>query len=244
VHVTHADWIRIRGLEVNCVVGVYPHERDQVQPLRLDVELCLDTEPAGRSDRLRRSVDYAAISAQLSFLLKSCRFRMLEAAAHSLCRYLLAPPARGESRAPIQRVRLTLEKPTALGGKACPSLVIERDAEWVSLTHEDKPFGTVDIIHETSDLGIYRLNLAPQRSISLHLHRVMQEAEMVLSKGLLCQGKPVAVGTIHRWPQGAAHCYHNPTRRYQTVLCVDSPPFLPDDEIEVQGRPADVPAEP
>lgn len=237
------DWIRIRGLEVDCVVGVYPHERDVLQPLRLDAELGLDTEPAGRSERLTRSVDYAAISAQLAFLLKSCRFGMLETAAHSLCRYLLAPPAAGERRAPIARVRLTLEKPTALGGKTLASLVVERDAAWVKLEHEEKPFGTVDIIHETRELGIYRLNLAPQGSISLHLHRVMQEAEMVLSNGLLCQGNPVAAGTIHRWPQGAAHCYHNPTQRYQTVLCVDSPPFLPDDEIEVEGRPADVQAE-
>lgn len=239
----HADWIAIRGLEVNCVVGVYPRERDVLQPLRLDVEMCLDTEAAGRSERLRASVDYAAISAQLAFLLKSCRFTMLETAAHSLCRYLLAPPARGEARASISRVRLTLHKPTALGGSALPSLTIERSAAWVELTYEEKPFGTVDVIHETRDLGIYRLNLAPQRSISLHLHRVMQEAEMVLSKGLWCQGKPVAAGTVHRWPQGAAHCYHNPTQRYQTVLCVDSPPFVPDDEIEVEGRPADVQAE-
>jgi FolB domain-containing protein len=240
---THSDWIRIRGLEVNCVVGVYPHERDAPQPLRLDAELCLDTESAARSERLRSSIDYSAISAQLAFLLKSCRFRMLETAAHSLCRYLLAPPSLGESRASISRVRLTLEKPGALGGRAVPSLQIERDAAWVELTHEDKPFGTVDVIHETRELGIYRLNLAPQRSISLHVHRVMQEAEMVLSPGLWCQGKAVAAGTVHRWPKGAAHCYHNPTRRFQTVLCVDSPPFVPDDEIEVDGRPADVQAE-
>jgi FolB domain-containing protein len=240
----HSDWIRIRGLEVNCVVGVYPQERDTPQPLRLDVELCLDTEPAARSERLRGSVDYAAISAQLAFLLKSFRFRMLETAAHTLCRYLLAPPARGESRAAISRVRLCLEKPGALGGRALPSLQVERDAAWVELSHEEKPFGTVDVIHETRDLGVYRLNLAPGRSISLHVHRVMQEAEMVLSPGLWCQGKPVAAGTVHRWPKGAAHCYHNPTRRYQTVLCVDSPPFAPEDEIEVDGRPSDVAAEP
>jgi dihydroneopterin aldolase len=241
--VAHSDWIRIRGLKVDCVVGVYPRERDIVQPLQLDAELCLDTEAAARRERLRLSVDYAAISAQLAFLLRSCRFRMLETAGHALCRYLLAPPALGERRAQIARVKLTLVKPTALGGNAVPSLELERDAGWMKLEHEDKPFGTVDVIHETRDAGIYRLNVAPQREIPLHVHEVMQESEMVLTRGLLCQGKPVARGTVHRWPKGAAHCYYNPTRRHQTILCVDSPPFLPADEIAVQGEPAHVQAD-
>jgi dihydroneopterin aldolase len=241
--VAHSDWIRIRGLKVDCVVGVYPRERDIVQPLHLDAELCLDTEPAARRERLKLSVDYAAIGTQLAFLLRTCRFRMLETAAHALCSYLLAPPALGERRAQIARVKLTLTKPTALGGVVVPSLEIQRDASWVRLGHEDKAFGTVDIIHETKDAGIYRLNVAPQQSIPLHVHEVMQECEMVLSRGLLCQGKPVASGTVHRWPKGAAHCYHNPTRRYQTILCVDAPPFAQDDEIAVKGEPAHVQAD-
>ncbi len=241
--VAHSDWIRIRGLKVDCVVGVYPRERGVVQPLQLDAALCLDTEPAARRERLKLSVDYAAIGAQLAFLLRTCRFRMLETAAHALCCYLLAPPALGEQRAQVARVKLTLTKPTALGGIAVPSLEVERDAAWVRLVHEDKPFGTVDVIHETKDAGIYRLNVAPQQSIPLHVHEVMQESEMVLSRGLLCQGKPVAPGTVHRWPKGAAHCYHNPTRRHQTILCVDAPPFAQDDEIAVAGEPAHVQAE-
>jgi dihydroneopterin aldolase len=239
----HADVIRIQGLAVDCVVGLYPHERDTPQPLRLDAALYLDTEPAARRERLGLSVDYAAISAQLAFLLRSCRFRMLETAAHALCRYLLAPPALGERRTQLSRVRLTLTKPTALGGRAVPSLEVERDAASFELSQEQKAFGTVDIIHETRDAGIYRLNIAPQRSIPLHVHRQMQESEMVLSSGLLCQRKPVAAGTAHRWPKGAPHCYDNPTRRYQTILCVDSPPFMQEDEITVEGDPALVRAE-
>jgi len=61
---------------------------------------------------------------------------------------------------------------------------------------------------------------------------------MVLGKGLLCQGRPVAAGTVHRWPLGAAHCYDNPTRRVQSILCVDAPSFLESDEIPVDGEPA------
>jgi dihydroneopterin aldolase len=239
----HSDVIRIRGLEVDCVVGVYPRERHEPQPLVLDAELHLDTELAARREQLGRTVDYAQVSGQLAFLLRNGRFRMLETAAHALCRYLLAPPARGERRARLARVKLTLTKPTALGGRAVPSLEITRDASWVSIATEQKLFGTVDVIHETRDAGIYRLNVAPGRSIPLHVHRVMQEAEMVLTQGLVCQGQPAAVGTVHRWPKGAAHCYDNPTRRTQSILCVDSPPFIQEDEIAVSGVPAQVRAE-
>jgi len=58
-----------------------------------------------------------------------------------------------------------------------------------------------------------------------------------LSEGLFCQRRAVEPGTVHRWPKRAAHCYDNPTDRYQTVLCVDSPRFLEADEIAVEGEP-------
>lgn len=234
------DWIWIRELEVDCVVGVYRHERTRVQPLRVQVGLCLDTEVAGKSERLRDSVDYEALTAQIAFLLTSCRFRMLETAAHVLCRYLLAPPAPGEGRAAIERVRLRLDKPGALDGIGVPALEIEREKSWVQLGLEHKPFGTVDVIQETRDAGVYRLNVAPGARIPLHVHRRMQESEMVLGRGLLCQGRPVAAGAVHRWPLGAAHCYDNPTRRVQSILCVDAPSFIESDEIAVDGEPAEV----
>lgn len=242
-YAVRVDFIELRGIAVDCVVGVYPHERHVRQPLRLDVALGLDTEKAARKESLSASVDYAALETQLKFLLQSCEFRMLETAAHALACYLLAPPALGERRAQIQDVRIRLEKPLALGGATIPSLTIERERGFAEVTRERKPFGTVDIVHETRDAGIYRLNIAPGGSIPLHVHEVMRESELVLSDGLLCQNRPVLRGTVHRWPMGAAHTYRNPTDRYQSILCVDSPRFIESDEVAVEGEPAQVSAE-
>lgn len=237
------DVIAIEGLVVDCVVGVYPHERDVVQPLRLDLYLELDTRQAAERERLRDSIDYAAVAGQLGFLLSACRFGMVETAAHALARYLLLPPAPGERRAQIDALRLRLTKPSAsLAGQALPSLEITRDAQEFALQTESSKFGHVDVVFETRDAGIYRLNVAPGRSIPLHVHRQMRESELVLTDGLLCQGKPVAPGTVFHWPLGAAHRYDNPTPRHQTILCVDSPRFMPEDEIEVDGEPAEVSA--
>jgi hypothetical protein len=64
---------------------------------------------------------------------------------------------------------------------------------------------------------------------------------MVLTDGLICQGKPVPAGAAHRWPLGAAHGYDNPTDRYQSLLCVDAPRFIASDQIAVSGEPDEVP---
>jgi dihydroneopterin aldolase len=190
------------------------------------------------------TIDYATVASQIAFLLQSCRFHLLETAAHALTRYLLAPPALGEDRPRLQKLTLRLVKPKALGGNGIPSLEVHRTAADVKLGHETKPFGTVDIVHETRSEGIYRLNVAPGRSIPLHIHRVMNESEMILGDGLLLNGRETTAGEVYRWPHEVKHRYDNPTDRWQSILCVDSPPFLPTDELEVDGEPADVRPEP
>jgi dihydroneopterin aldolase len=238
-----SDLIAIRGLGVDCIVGVYPHERGVPQRVIVDVELSLDTEEAARTERISRTVDYDFVAEQLRFLLENGRFRLLETAAHALARYLLAPPPPGVRQAQIERARLTLTKPDALRGAAVPSLTIERDAAWARpFAREVKPFGTVDVIHETREAGIYRLNLEPGGVIPLHVHRTMREAEMVLGDGVLCQNEPAPMGTVRVWPHGAPHTYENPTDEVQSILCVDAPPFIPEDEVAVSGEPAVVPS--
>lgn len=241
---TPRDVIAVEGLEVPCVVGVDPHERTVPQPLRVDLRMVLDTSRAGVSQRLRWTVDYARTASQIAFLLQHCRFYLLETAAYALTRYLLAPPALGEDRPRIQEVVLRLTKPHALGGRGIPWLEVHRRAADVKLVRETKPFGIVDVIHETKAEGIYRLNVAPGRSIPLHLHRITNEAEMVLGDGILLNGKRVAFGSVYRWPHETPHTWSNPTDRWQSILCVDSPPFRPEDEVVVEGTPVDVDPEP
>jgi dihydroneopterin aldolase len=113
-HVTAHDVLAISGLETECVVGVYPHERDRPQPLRVDLDLYVDTEQAARSARLSRTVDYDRMTREIIFLLKSCRFGLIETAAGALASYVLAPPGPGEQRAAVLGVRLKLIKPQAL----------------------------------------------------------------------------------------------------------------------------------
>jgi FolB domain-containing protein len=232
--VSYKDKISINNLEIDCIIGIYPEERIKTQLLIIDIDMFLDTSEAGKKESLLDSVDYSAIAAQVDFIVKKCQFGLLETAAHILATYLLAPPASGEQRAAVSEVSIKLKKPNALSFyKSMPSIEIHRDSSWVSIGKEFKPFGDVDVICETKENGIYRLNIAPGCKIPLHIHQKMSESEMVLGDGLLCQDKAATRGSIRHWPFNVPHVYENPTERYQTILCIDSPPFIPTDEIEV-----------
>ena len=227
------DVIELRGMRVECIVGVYRAERDTPQPLDLDLALYLDTRAAAGKGGLRTSVDYARLSGELRFLLESASFRLLESAADALCRYVLAPPTEDQHRAQVDAVTLRLSKPNALSG-ATPSLQIHRTAREYDFAVEHKPFGRVDVLYEDEGAGIYRLRVKPGGSIETHEHRVMEESELVLGSGLLLQGKPIAAGTGLRWPKQFPHRYDNPMPIEQSILCVDRPAFLPHDEVEVE----------
>jgi len=226
------DVIEVRGLTVDCIVGVYRRERVAIQPLQLDVALFLDTREAALGGRLARTVHYGRLEGELRFLLESCRFELLESAAEAVCRYVLAPPTEDALRAQVRAATVRVTKPQALGGRAVPSLQVHRTAEEMHYAMEDKSFGRVDIIHEGEGYGIYRLRIKPGGTIAPHVHQTMEESELVLGAGLLLQGRPVARGLAFRWPRGFVHRYDNPSAGEQTVLCVDRPRFIPSDEVE------------
>jgi len=227
------DTIVLTGLTVNCIVGVYGEERRVAQALRVDVELHLDTRPVHNGAGFAGTVDYARLAGELTFLLEACRFRMLESAAEAIARYVLAPPTDESAQAQVQAVTLTLTKPEALAGRATPSVRIHRRAAEYTYLIEEKPFGKVDIVYTATEHGIYRLRIRPGGHIPTHVHRTMDEQELVLGSALWLQGLPVSRGTAFHWPHDFPHRYDNPSTIEQTVLCVDSPPFSPEDEVEV-----------
>lgn len=230
---TPLDVIEINGLRADCIVGVYPAERRSAQPLVVDLSLAFDTRRAGREGSLEASIDYARLAGEVRFLLAACHFHLLESAAEALSRYVLAPPTKDAPRAQVTEAMVRLTKPNALPGEALPSIRIHRKAAETKIEVEKNDFGEVDVIHETEGCGVYRLRVAPGRAIPTHLHRTMDEWELVLGAGLLLQGRPVAPGSAFQWPKEFPHRYDNPTSTEQTVLCVDRPRFIPEDEVEV-----------
>jgi len=75
------DAIRLNGIEVLCIIGERPDEREREQRLVVDVELGLDLAQAMTSDDLADTIDYAALSRRVRDSLRTAKCRMLERAA-------------------------------------------------------------------------------------------------------------------------------------------------------------------
>jgi dihydroneopterin aldolase len=237
---TKGDQVRLKDFRVECIIGVYRAERLTPQWVELDLTLYLDTRPAAATGDLEASIDYARLCGEIRFLLESCHFRLLEEAAQTICAYVLAPPTQDAGRCAIDAVTLELTKPAALGEVATPSVRVHRETSDFSLEVEEKDFGRVDIVSQGRDYGVYRLRIAPGCAIPTHVHRRMEEHELVLGSGLHLQRRPIAAGSSHSWPLDFAHRYDNPSQTEQTVLCVDRPPFIPEDEVLVEDELGDL----
>lgn len=100
------DTIRIEGLQVDAVIGVYPHERDAPQPLLLDIALAHDNTVPAASDAMPDGVDYAAICRRVRAQVATLAPQLLETLAEALAADLLQVGG-------VHRVQLRIGKPLA-----------------------------------------------------------------------------------------------------------------------------------
>ncbi|HWE71398.1 MAG TPA: dihydroneopterin aldolase [Acidimicrobiales bacterium] len=85
------DRIELRGLRVLGVHGVLPEEQVKPQPFELDLDLEVDLAPAGRSDALDDTVDYAGVVERAGAVIAGpARYRLLESLAEAIAETALA----------------------------------------------------------------------------------------------------------------------------------------------------------
>ncbi len=88
------DAIELRGLRLSGIVGVLPQERDEPQPLELDLDIVLDVGPAGASDDLADTVDYGALCDAAERVVTTTSYALLERLATHVADELLATDER------------------------------------------------------------------------------------------------------------------------------------------------------
>ena len=110
----------LHNLRIDCIVGIYPHEREQVQTVFLDVELDYDFAPAAASDAIPDAVDYDQVVSLVTELVQARRFQLIEAMAEAAAALLL------ERLPAIQAVRLEVRKPAAVPAAANSFVRLER----------------------------------------------------------------------------------------------------------------------
>ena len=101
------DRIIIRDLRANALVGTLEREQKYRQEITATLTLYLDLAPAGKTDDLTKSVDYAEVARRALEIMETGRFRLLEALGAKLGNMIL-------EYAPVRRAEVLLEKPRAL----------------------------------------------------------------------------------------------------------------------------------
>lgn len=211
------DLISINGIELDCVVGVHPHERNAPQRLEVDISICIDTEAAGIFESITRTVDYQMVASQVIYILQYGRFRLLESAAHVLAGFLLCPPMAGDLKPQVISAEIRLRKPGALDGIAVPSLTIRREADWTIPGRDEYDYGSYDSIHKSGEVYVGRLNIAPEATVK----RICKGSFMVLGEGLLYNNEKIAQGTIISFREAEEFFLRNISDNHCSVLIIE-----------------------
>ena len=110
----------LKDLRVDCIIGIYPHERAATQTVLLDIELDYDFAAPAASDTIADAVDYDGVAASVTRLLQASGFQLIETMAEKAAALLLA-------EVPVATaVRLEVRKPAAVPAAACSFVRVER----------------------------------------------------------------------------------------------------------------------
>lgn len=118
------DKITIDRLKIFCNHGVYEEEKKNGQNFYVTAVLYLDTYPAGVSDDLTKSVNYAELCHSITGFMQENRYNLIEAAAENLAAYILT-----ENTA-IRALELTVHKPEAPIGLPFENVSVTIFREW------------------------------------------------------------------------------------------------------------------
>lgn len=103
----------IKALRVDCIVGIYEHERRATQTVILDIEFDYGFAAAATSEAIADAVDYDHIVVAVKELLGRRKYQLIETMAVETTLMLL------ERLRSVLRVRVEICKPAAVPEAAC-----------------------------------------------------------------------------------------------------------------------------
>ena len=104
---TATDLILIRGLEIRCIIGTFPHERKKKQPIFIDLEIPCDAARPARKDDLREALDYDRLTRRLREFAAGTEFFLIETFADRAASLLIR-------EFKLASIQLTIWKPAAI----------------------------------------------------------------------------------------------------------------------------------
>ncbi len=102
----------VRDLQIECIVGIHPHERVTPQIVCVDLEFDYDFTAAAASDAIDDVVNYDAAVGEARALIVDRQFQLIETMAEVVAERLLS------SHPTVETIRVEIRKPAAIPGAA------------------------------------------------------------------------------------------------------------------------------
>ena len=113
------DQIEISDLHLRAIIGINPEERENRQDILINITLDTDTRPAALSDDIADAANYRTITKSVITLVEISQFFLVEKLAAAIAQVCLEDHR-------VQRVRVRVQKPSALRFAASVGVTIER----------------------------------------------------------------------------------------------------------------------
>ena len=111
--------IFVRDLVLSCNIGVYRHERDAPQRVRLNIDLAIADDAAGATDRLEDTVSYEQIVDRACAIVDARHYNLVETLAEALAAMCLDDPR-------VRAARIRVEKLDVFANTGAVGVEIER----------------------------------------------------------------------------------------------------------------------
>lgn len=115
------DFVKIKRLEVNAVIGVFDWERAIEQPLLIDVSMATDISEAGKSDDINDAINYKEVCDDITELCQQTKALLIERLAELIAAHIL-------SKYNTTQVEVSVAKPTAIKAAEAVAVQITRTA--------------------------------------------------------------------------------------------------------------------
>ena len=104
--------ISLKDIQFNCILGTLPYERENEQPVVLNVSVWLDFTLAAQNDDLVHSIDYAQLAQDLQEFIRMAQFQLEETLVLETAKHIL------ENYPKAQIAEVSIRKPQAIPNSA------------------------------------------------------------------------------------------------------------------------------
>lgn len=83
------DIVFIKNLALDVIIGIYPNERTNLQPITLNLEMEWDNRPSANTEDIRLTLDYEKVSNYIKDFAKNSAFLLVETFTEVLAKKLI-----------------------------------------------------------------------------------------------------------------------------------------------------------